>query len=55
MRTPNAAEIGHFLSEWLDDYAPLNERSYVIAAEAMLRKWPELNMAHPAADEASHE
>lgn len=27
------ADIGHGLSEWLDDAAPLNERRYVAAAE----------------------
>lgn len=48
--TPNGdepittAQVGHFLSECLDDDAPLNERRYVRAAEALLKKHPSLNI-----------
>lgn len=39
MTHPTAAELAHFLSEWLDDAAPLNERYYLPCAEDLLRKY----------------
>ncbi|PVU81350.1 hypothetical protein DDP54_15730 (plasmid) [Cellulomonas sp. WB94] len=37
-------EVGRFLSEWLDDNAPLNERRYLHAARALARKYPALGV-----------
>lgn len=34
-----AEDLGHFLSEYVDDNAPLNERFYVLAAEAAIQKF----------------
>jgi hypothetical protein len=39
-----AEQVGHFLSEWLDDHAPLNERRYVIAVENLAKRYPELGI-----------
>jgi hypothetical protein len=43
---PNDEEIGRFLSEWLDDSAPLNIRRYVLAARALARKFPLLGITY---------
>lgn len=42
-----AEQVGHSLSELLDDDAPLNERRYVIAAGALAKRYPTLGIEVP--------
>ncbi len=39
-----AEQVGHFLSEVLDDDAPLNEQRYVRTAESLARRYPALGI-----------